>query len=108
MDILGLASVAHSLEDMSVPFLCESDDGEQLSNHWSETKDAMEEELEGFLDSYQITLLSLSRLFGPMPEVDEEEHEHLLSFLRKENPIPITGAMRWVDLAHALENYAAK
>jgi hypothetical protein len=74
--IITSAAIVETLNNLienNVPAFCLSDDGEQVSGHWSGTKEAMEEFLGRYLTDDEVTCLSLTRCFGPTPTITDDE-----------------------------------
>jgi hypothetical protein len=81
---------------------CYDDNGAE-DNHWSGTKEEMERELGRPLSGDEITLLSLSRGFGPTPSLGDEETRELINLLwPKGNPHGLR--FEWELLAQKLLN----
>ena len=68
------------LDDKGIPCYCLDKDGKEC-NHWSGTKEDMEVCLGRGLYDEEVTLLSLSRCFGPSPVLSDEEWKVLLEWL---------------------------
>lgn len=86
---------------------CLSDDGQQVSGHWTGTKDQMETQLGRPLTDWEVTALSISRRngFGPTPELPNDDVcEDIIGYLW-------AGAhaqeeyVEWEALSIGLQNY---
>ena len=102
--VAGLAEVAGRLVEFDAPTGCWSDDGQTYEGHWSGTKEAMEEHLHRQLSAEEVTLLSLSRDFGPCPSLEEEGRTPLHTFLWPDG----NSSGQWIDwalLAQRIEEY---
>lgn len=64
-----LVVVADQLNAAGIPSCCYEDDGVRESAHWHGTLDNMKAALGRNLTEEEITLLSLSRAYGPSPAV---------------------------------------
>lgn len=77
------------------------DDNDRESNHWSATLDVMREELGRDLTDVEITCLSLSRCYGPLPCIEEKDYQAVWLHLWPEgNPRGLRHD--WSDLADML------
>lgn len=65
--LITLIDTAKKLAAEGVPCDCLADDESSRSNHWTGTKDAMESFLGRDLSPEEVTVLSLSRHYGPTP-----------------------------------------
>ena len=77
------------------------DDNGEPTNHWSATLDTMVEHLGRKLTEAEVTLLSLSRAWGPMPAIDMAERQEVLEAIWPHgNSCGLR--MSWEDLRDAL------
>lgn len=99
--IKNLIRTLDSLINNEVPSDCMSDDGTQVTGHWSGTKEDMEIALGRALSKEEVTCLSLSRCFGPTPSLTSEEAKDLFSRVWPEGNA--SGSwLTWEELAEVL------
>jgi hypothetical protein len=88
----------------NVPESTMSDDGSQVTGHWSGTKDDMERSIGRKLDPIEVTILSLSRRYGPTPLLNNEESAELLSTIWPEG----NNTGNWLGWSELLEVISEK
>ncbi len=92
-----LADCCDALEEANVSESYWGDDGGE-SNHWSATMGAMKEDLGRGLTDEEITVLSLSRCYGPTPSLQD----HALMGQLWPSGNPKGQRMGWATLAARL------
>jgi hypothetical protein len=71
-----LCYAAQVLRDLDVPSV--ADDG---SSHWTKTQEAMQVSLGRRMTDEEVTCLSLTRRYGPMPALSEDIRAHVCAYL---------------------------
>ena len=88
--------------ELNVPTGCISDDGKQYTFHWSGTKASIEAFLWRDMTDDEITILSLSRAYGPTPSLTDDEVVSIMDKLfPKGNPYGIV--YEWEELLNELK-----
>ncbi len=97
-----LIETCNDLTAKSIPGWC-GEPEEGGTNHWSGTYDVMREKLARPLTDEEVSVLSLSRAYGPLPSVPESVRQQLIDHLwPRGNPRGLR--MDWVDLANRLRS----
>jgi hypothetical protein len=99
-----LSDTASRFDRELVPECCLSDDGTQTTNHWSGTLDEIREHLGRELTEAEVTVLSLSRCFGPCPALQDKDTAVIMGRLWPEgNNCGLR--LEWKYLAEKLGRY---
>lgn len=98
----ALSEVAESLGRMNVPEFCHDDDGCE-NNHWTGTRDEMVVALGRRLLDMEVTVLSLSRAFGPIPSIPNGSEQPIWDALFP-NGNECGCRLGWQELAEKLDD----
>ena len=99
---MSVYQAIQNFAELDVPNGCLSDDGRQYIFHWSGTKKEIEDFLERKMTEEEITVLSISRAYGPTPSLSDEEVIQMMDRLfPKGNPYGI--AYEWKELLEKLK-----
>jgi hypothetical protein len=101
MKIKKIVEISEQFFSVGAPAFCWSDNKSQTSNHWSGTKEEMENFFRRQLSPEEVTVLSISRCWGPTPSLKEEEAIEILNFLWPEGNAA-GQRLKWDDLSQKL------